>query len=252
MNTQPSCRGAETIFSSGEFTTPATTIALTLLSGFTLMLFVEQVISPDHTHGHDGYILASTAPGDAPEDRDLPQSPSGRANPITLGLVIHSLADGLALGASSGSSSGGGGIRDNPLLLIVFFALLIHKAPTSLALSSALLPLLPRPQIRLHIAVFAAATPVGALLAYLLLRLFSSQDGDKWGGIALAFSGGTFLYVATVLQPVREETHAGAEEGSPVMENAKMGKMLRLFLIVAGIFTPLSMSLAIGHTNGHS
>lgn len=251
MSTQPFCRGAESIFSSGEFTTPATTIALTLLCGFTLMLFVEQVISPDHTHGHDGYILASTAPGDPPEDRDLPQSPSGRANPITLGLVIHSLADGLALGASSGSS-GGGGIRDNPLLLIVFFALLIHKAPTSLALSSALLPLLPRPQIRLHIAVFAAATPAGALLAYLLLKLFSSQDGDKWGGIALAFSGGTFLYVATVLQPVREETHAGAEEGSPVIENAKMGKMLRLFLIVAGIFTPLSMSLAIGHKNGHS
>jgi zinc transporter 9 len=220
------------------------------------MLFVEQVISPDHTHGHDGYILASASSGDAPEGRDLSQGRSARANPITLGLVIHSLADGLALGASSsgssGGGSGGGGIRDNPLMLIVFFALLIHKAPTSLALSSALLPLLPRPQIRLHIAVFAAATPIGALLAYLLLSLFASQDGDKWGGIALAFSGGTFLYVATVLQPVREETRAGAEEGSPVMENAKMGKMVRLFLIVAGIFTPLSMSLAIGHKNGHS
>lgn len=215
------------------------------------MLLVEQAVSPDHTHGHDGYILASTTTSDGPEGQDLSQSRSARANPITLGLVIHSLADGLALGASSGSS-GSGGMRDNPLVLIVFFALLIHKAPTSLALSSALLPLLPRPHIRLHIAIFAAATPIGALLAYLLLSLFSSQDGDKWGGIALAFSGGTFLYVATVLQPVREGTHAGTEEGSPVVENAKMSKMGRLLLIVAGIFTPLSMSLAIGHKNGHS
>jgi len=251
MDTKPFRRGAETIFSSGEFNSPTTTIALTLLCGFTLMLFVEQVISPDHTHGHDGYVLASATPGDPPEARDLSQNRSARANPITLGLVIHSLADGLALGASSGSSTGGG-IRDNPLMLIVFFALLIHKAPTSLALSSALLPLLPRPHIRLHIAVFAAATPIGALLAYLLLSLFSSQDGDKWGGIALSFSGGTFLYVATILRPVREETGAGAEEGSPVMENTKMSKMVRLFLIVAGIFTPLSMSLAIGHRDGHS
>jgi zinc transporter 9 len=251
MNTQPFCRGAETIFSSDEFNSPTTTIALTLLCGFTLMLFVEQVISPDHTHGHDGYILASASSGDAPQGRDLSQSRSSRANPITLGLVIHSLADGLALGASSGSSAGGG-IRDNPLMLIVFFALLIHKAPTSLALSSALLPLLPRPQIRVHLAIFAAATPIGALLAYLLLSLFSSQNGNKWGGIALAFSGGTFLYVATILRPVREETRASAEEGSPAVEDTKMGKMVRLLLIVAGIFTPLSMSLAIGHKNGHS
>ena len=225
-------------------------VALTLLCGFTLMLFVEQVISPGDTHGHEGYLLAPATSCDAPEGRDLSQIRSARANPITLGLVIHSLADGLALGASS-SSTAGGGIRDNPLMFIVFFALLIHKAPTSLALSSALLPLLPRPRIRLHIAVFSAATPIGALLAYLLLSLFSSQDGDKWGGIALAFSGGTFLYVATVLQPVREETPAGAEEGSPVVESTKMGKTMRLFLIVVGMFTPLTMSLAIGHKNGH-
>ena len=215
------------------------------------MLFVEQVVSPDHTHGQEGYILASAALSDAPEGREPSQNRSARANPITLGLIIHSLADGLALGASSGSSTGGG-VGDNPLVLIVFFALLIHKAPTSLALSSALLPLLPRPRVRLHIAVFSAATPIGALLAYLLFSLFSSQDGKKWGGIALAFSGGTFLYVATVLQPVREETPVGEEEGSPMVENTKMDKMTRLFLIVAGMFTPLSISLAVGHNNGHS
>ena len=251
MNTLRFPRGAEAIFSSGEFKSPTTAIALTLLCGFTLMLFVEQVVSPDHTHGHEGYILASATPSDAPEGRDSSQSRSARANPITLGLIIHSLADGLALGASSGASTGGG-ISDNPLMLIVFFALLIHKAPTSLALSSALLPLLPRPRIRVHIAVFAGATPIGALLAYVLLSLSSLQDGKKWGGIALAFSGGTFLYVATVLQPVREETPVGAEEGSPMMESTKMGKIMRLFLIVAGMFTPLLMSLAVGHKNGHS
>jgi zinc transporter 9 len=220
------------------------------------MLFVEQVVSPHHTHAHDGYILTPATPDDGADGREPAQRRSARANPITLGLVIHSLADGLALGASSRSSArdggGGGGIRDNPLLLIVFFALLIHKAPTALALASALLPLLPRARIRLHIAVFAAATPVGALLAHLLLGMFAPRDGGRWGGIALAFSGGTFLYVATVLQPVREETPPGPEEGAPVMENIKTGSAIRLILIVAGMFTPLLMSLAIGHKNGHS
>src|SRR5258708_7106867 len=118
------------------------------------MLIVEQAISPDHAHGHDGYILAPATLHDPPGPQPS-QGRSARANPLTLGLVIHSLADGLALGASSGASMEGS-ISDHPLTLIVFFALLIHKAPTSLALSSALLSCMPRPRIRLHIAVFAA------------------------------------------------------------------------------------------------
>ena len=52
-----------------------------------------------------------------------------KAFPLTLGLVIHSLADGLALGASAlplgegaeASSAGGG------LSIVVFLALIIHK-----------------------------------------------------------------------------------------------------------------------------
>ena len=39
----------------------------------------------------------------------------------------------------------------------------------------------------LHIAVFAATTPIGALLAYFLLNLFSSQEGNKWGRDCFSF-----------------------------------------------------------------
>ena len=44
------------------------------------------------------------------------------AHPLTLGLVIHSLADGLALGASASNEGG-----DSSVSFLVFLALIIHK-----------------------------------------------------------------------------------------------------------------------------
>lgn len=48
-----------------------------------------------------------------------------RAFPLTIGLVMHGLADGLALGASALSDAGAESSSD--LSLVVFLALLIHK-----------------------------------------------------------------------------------------------------------------------------
>lgn len=47
--------------------------------------------------------------------------------PLTLGLVIHSVADGLALGASATGEDS----SDMSLSLVVFFALIIHKCSPS-------------------------------------------------------------------------------------------------------------------------
>jgi len=44
-----------------------------------------------------------------------------RAYPLTLGLVVHGLADGLALGVSAL------GDTETDLSLVVFLALIIHK-----------------------------------------------------------------------------------------------------------------------------
>lgn len=56
--------------------------------------------------------------------------PRERAYPLTLGLVVHALADGLALGSASLSDSAaepttGGSISG--LSLVVFLALVVHK-----------------------------------------------------------------------------------------------------------------------------
>lgn len=137
---------------------PTSQIALSLLFGFTFMLIIEQLVSPHaHSHSHTDALALHTVKadlqhtssdlefdaelGDLEHDEGMDRagynSPkpapaaesvgasTGRAFPLTFGLVIHGLADGLALGVSflardtSGSSS--------TLSLVVFLALIIHK-----------------------------------------------------------------------------------------------------------------------------
>jgi zinc transporter 9 len=155
-------RGVETLIASSSDSkkTPTTTIALSLLSGFTFMLVVEQFTS-SHSHSEDLALPLhakdnTSAVSDVPFDDDIvldeleqdqgPSSPSssntatrrriqaepnwlvssnggvGNAFSLTLGLVIHGVADGLALGMSALADS-----KSLDISLIVFLALLIHK-----------------------------------------------------------------------------------------------------------------------------
>ncbi|KAG5637361.1 hypothetical protein H0H81_004825 [Sphagnurus paluster] len=256
---------------------PTGTIALALLFGFTCMLIIEQLVSPhSHSHAHahaqpDTLVLhvvkgdSNTKSSDVEFDaelgdiereegtdragymqRDAPvptlvhdsAAAPNRAFPLTFGLVIHGLADGLALGASSLNKDQSGG--SSSLSLIVFLALIIHKAPTSLALTTSLLATsLPRIKCKQYLLVFASSTPVGAIASYLLFSFLGSGNGG-WTGVALLFSGGTFLYVATVLQPVSEYSAAAPGE---------MRSTTRVFYIALGIFIPFVLSSLLGH--GH-
>ncbi|GLB38237.1 putative ZIP Zinc transporter [Lyophyllum shimeji] len=252
------------------------TIALSLLFGFTFMLIIEQLVSPhahSHSHHHADNLSLHTVKGDPNHksavlefdaelgdlERDegvdhpgYPQprapapvpsheveapGPTSRAFPLTFGLAVHGLADGLALGASSLAQTGSGGTSSLPL--IVFLALIIHKAPTSLALTTSLLATsLPRAKCKKYLAVFASSTPIGAIASYLLFSFLGNGDGG-WTGVALLFSGGTFLYVATVLQPVSEHS------GSHVSGELRPGR--RVLYISLGMFVPFLLSALLGH-----
>ncbi|KAG6916323.1 hypothetical protein DXG01_007373 [Tephrocybe rancida] len=253
--------GIETAVEASPGLIPTATISLSLLFGFTFMLIIEQLVSPhahSHTHTHVEHNLAlhsvkkdagpSSAKvefdaelGDLEHDEGLDRSgyrqpppaplpvlsneasdPTGRAFPLAFGLVIHGLADGLALGASSLS-------KDQA------------SAPTSLALTTSLLATsLPRAKCKKHLIVFAASTPISAVASYLLFSFFGNGD-DNWTGIALLVSGGTFLYVATVLQPVSD--HRGTST------SGDMKPISRVFLITIGMFIPFVLSMLLGH--GH-
>ena len=139
---------------SGSF--PAMTIATSLLVGFTFMLIVEQLTPGAHSHpGPHAHGSGLPSPMDSTIefDADLemgesenptrpPQSPPPRSAPrtasrdgfkagkgftLTLGLVLHALSDGLALGSSIASDAGS---RD--LSLVIFAALAIHKGMEAL------------------------------------------------------------------------------------------------------------------------
>lgn len=128
--------------------------------------------------------------------RILPSSGSSLLKGLnaTLGLVIHAMADGIALGASS--------LTENSSLgLVVFLAVIIHKGPTALGLTTTLMSLkLSRQQIQSRLLLFSASAPTGALVTYGLVNLFGGRGSDElasshkvdqlgwWTGLVLLFS----------------------------------------------------------------
>lgn len=101
-----------------------------------------------------------------------------------VGLSIHTLTDGFALGA--GLEAGVG--------TSVFLAILFHKLPNSFSLSTILLhERYAARRTLIMAALFAATLPLGSLIYYLLSGLV---DQETFGPKALAFSAGSFLHLA--------------------------------------------------------
>ncbi|KAI8584759.1 hypothetical protein K450DRAFT_161235, partial [Umbelopsis ramanniana AG] len=158
-------------------------IGLALVLGFAIMFLIDQISS-----------LHQTLPRRdlSPTSRFRHAAPKGPSQMTpTVGLVVHAAADGIALGASA---------RHPHLSFVIFFAIMIHKAPSAFALTTVLMNEgFMRARIRRHLFVFSMAAPVGAILTYAAL-LFSGSPDDQnmawWTGMLLIFSGGTFLYVA--------------------------------------------------------
>lgn len=137
-------------------------------------------------------------------------------------------------------------------------------APTALGLTTSLLSnSLPRSECKKHIAFFSLSTPLGAIVSYVLFSFLEAGGEGDWTGIALLISvrsvttypliasilisisilqGGTFLYVATVLQPVSDSSSSNQDE---------MNKLIRVALMVSGMFIPFAIGAIIGHGHEH-
>lgn len=133
---------------------PTGRIAFCLVLGFTLMLIVEQLLSPNaHTHSLDfSAIKAADVEFDAElgdlshegRSASVPGTPSSaamrnsesaggreKAFPLLLGLVIHGGADGLALGVANVSKGATG--SPGAISFVVFLALILHKGWPSIS-----------------------------------------------------------------------------------------------------------------------
>ncbi|EFJ42458.1 hypothetical protein VOLCADRAFT_107259 [Volvox carteri f. nagariensis] len=126
-----------------------------------------------------------------------------------VGLLTHSTADGLAVGAASIGGGGGGG--PSALSLTVAAAIMMHKLPVTLGLTSYLREAgWRRRSVLQALIAFSASAPVAAVATFYLLGLLLTPGGGGGGGggtdvgvggqvvaLVVLFSGGTFLAAAT-------------------------------------------------------
>jgi zinc and cadmium transporter len=136
------------------------------------------------------------------------------------GLTLHSLVDGVALGSGALLPEIGPSVG----LAIVF-----HKLPASVALSSVLLKSgFSRTKTELAVTAFGAGVPVGALITRAALVNFPQQTL----GILIAFSAGTFLHVAS-------------DDLMPEMHRIQRRRFVSLLAFAAGLgFTLVARSLS--------
>ncbi|KAL3968524.1 zinc transporter ZIP9 isoform X1 [Oreochromis aureus] len=199
-------------------------IGVSLVLGFVFMLLVDQIGS-SHVHNT--------------EDPEAARVASSKIT-TTLGLVVHAAADGVALGAAASTSQ-------TSVQLIVFVAIMLHKAPAAFGLVSFLMHAgLERNRIRKHLLVFALAAPVLAMLTFLGLSQSSKEalSDVNATGVAMLFSAGTFLYVATV--HVLPEVGGGGHSHAAAGGNGGKGlSKVEVGALVLGCLIPLVLS--IGH-----
>lgn len=165
---------------------------------------------------------------------DLSQQDSSKQSSIAFGLVIHAIADGIALGASV--SSGNSSIET-----IVFLAIMIHKAPASFGLAAVVLHEQGVARAKRALATFAAAAPFGALTTFALIKLLGEASTAHlawWTGVLLLFSGGTFLYVAVhVMQELDSSSANDATSSAMGGANALLG-IIGMLLPCLTLFVP--------------
>ncbi|NP_001181367.1 zinc transporter ZIP9 [Macaca mulatta] len=148
-------------------------------------------------------------------------------------------ADGVALGAAASTSQ-------TSVQLIVFVAIMLHKAPAAFGLVSFLMHAgLERNRIRKHLLVFSLAAPVMSMVTYLGLSKSSKEALSEVNatGMAMLFSAGTFLYVATV--HVLPEVGGIGHSHKPDATGGRGLSRLEVAALVLGCLIPLILS--VGH-----
>lgn len=154
-------------------------LGLSLLAGFLLMLLFEgfgvgHSVHEEHhdhaaAHGH-GHVHHPESGGTLP-----------------LGLSIHAVADGIAIGAAGVS---GQAIAAS----LVALAVLLHKVPAAFSLGIySSHERASKAEATRDVVAFSLVTPIALMASSVVLKAGSSLIA-----LVLLFSAGTFLYVATV------------------------------------------------------
>lgn len=212
-------------------------IGIAMTIGFVFMLLVDQ-LGGSHDINHSS---GETVDG---------VTEARQSYTATIGLVIHSAADGIALGAAASADN-------SELELVIFIAIMLHKAPAGFGLVSFLMHEgHDRKAIRCHLLAFSLAAPIAAFVShYCFVNIVYASDLPITG-LALLFSAGTFLYVATVhvlteISHHRKATNHCNLPSSPTHQsiNTQSSKLTipELIAIVCGILLPIVFNVFHAH-----
>jgi zinc and cadmium transporter len=137
----------------------------------------------DHAHGHShGHVAAPTIAGWM----------------AVLGLTIHTFMNGVGLAGAVKHDTSPGEVAAAALPgLALFLAIALHKPADALAISTVLVRKgVSARKLILVQCGFAAMVPLGAAAFYLLEGNVNEGFQRQVTGAALAFSAGTFLFIA--------------------------------------------------------
>jgi len=204
-----------------------------LIFGFVAMLLLDNL-------QHSSHVKQRTSPLSSPRGTSIdgfPAETSAGHDPAQralIGLVIHSAADGFAVGTATTS--------DNAMLsAMVGLAMVLHKAPVAFGLATYLMNAKwSWSRAQRGILLFSAASPIVALLTYAVLRHIPMLSTPFAIALCVIFSGGTFLYAACIhiLPEVKGTNHSFTT--------------VQLVGLVVGSFLPLALSSFHSHGGSHS
>lgn len=157
--------------------------ASSIIAGFTFMLLVERFILPHAFHAPQSAEEHEHC-DPAVEEHHVREDVAGIG--AFVGLALHTLGDGLALGAASESAE---------VAPWVFLAIVAHKIPSAFALSSILVRA-KASKGRVLVAAIALGSMVGVGgLLFRLARGLAGLDAARAVPLAVGFSAGSFLHV---------------------------------------------------------
>ena len=160
---------------------PAMTAGLAVLSGFLFILLLEGLgfghdLHEEHhdharEHGHEHL-----------------NHPAGSARNVVIGLSLHSLTDGVALGAAYA-------LGEVALSVQLALVIMMHRFPAALSLAAYSLHERNDPRRSMvDLVLFSLTTPLAMLVSS---QIFADVDQSTIG-LMLLFAAGSFIYVATV------------------------------------------------------
>lgn len=183
-----------------------------------------------------------------------------RYETILIGVLFHSLADGIAFGSSFLS-------ENSSFQIAMILAIVIHKFPTSFSIGCILFNkysrLISNPDslsfsatipefqhqskikytidqlVKFEMWIFAICLPLAAILTFSLVHLIIPNI-ELFAAILLLFSGGTFLYVAVHVINGDDSSHQHHSSNNGAFAVPGRSKII---LNVVGMFVPLFFSL---------